>query len=211
MHAKAASHHLTQHAILPFPLGSREPAQCKSSARGSRCQLRQPIFPSSSPDGSPSTLSRDPQYLPITNTRYILIILWSKIERLWLLRAVLSMSIPSGIEHGADGSSTPITYRISGIPVDWDVARLGEFLRDQDTASLPVVESLAVEAAASAEWLTATVSFDAAPSKYRLPTVGKPSKLRLCGQASRTRATLDVDFLGMTTLFAPPQENHELE
>lgn len=120
--------------------------------------------------------------------------------------------MPSDSNHEPEGSknpATPITYRIAGIPVDWDIARLQEFLRDINPAAPPVVNSLAKEAVAG--WSTATVSFDAATTGIKLPRSGESTSVSLPLAVGRARATLDRDFLGMTTLFAPAPKDHEVE
>ncbi|KAL7934394.1 ankyrin repeat-containing domain protein [Trichoderma chlorosporum] len=97
------------------------------------------------------------------------------------------------------------TFRIRGVPNDWDRDKLESFLAERDSLSLPVVQSLAKEFHGRSQ--TATVLFRNAcqlPLRISLPTpYGEFGELR--------NLTLDHGFLGITSLFAPPQQDHKVD
>lgn len=104
-----------------------------------------------------------------------------------------------------------MTFRIRGVQLEWGQDRLESFLAEQDTAAGPVVRSLVRETHGRS--LSATVTFQCIPRPLRdLPTG------RTWDIAVRTRpgsrpecVSLDTGFLGTTTLFAPPDEDHKVE
>ncbi|KAK5988990.1 hypothetical protein PT974_10488 [Cladobotryum mycophilum] len=103
-----------------------------------------------------------------------------------------------------------ITFRVCGVPVDWDRERLQSFLANQGITDIEI-ESLALEANTSSQ--TATLSFQTVPSKLR----NNSSWSILLSKAPDTESigkeylTFDKAFLGMTTLFAPPLKDHQVE
>jgi hypothetical protein len=97
------------------------------------------------------------------------------------------------------------TYRIRGVPNDWDKDKLESFLVERDGSAGPVIQSLAKEFHGRSQ--TATVLFQ---NTCRLPL--KISLPEAFGQFGELRnLTLDHAFLGITTLFAPPQQDHKVE
>lgn len=97
------------------------------------------------------------------------------------------------------------TYRIRGIPLGWNANRLRTFLAESYRTEPQLIGSLACEIHGVSQ--TATVSF---PDDLKLPH----SQIRLptSSQLSRPQVvTIDDDFLGITTLYSPPTENHKIE
>ncbi|CAH0046042.1 unnamed protein product [Clonostachys solani] len=90
-------------------------------------------------------------------------------------------------------------FRVQGIPLDWNVDRLGSVLESEGDFLSPSVRSLAIEI--HGRWNTATVSFIGVPqpikSRIALPTTAD--------QADRLWLTLDDHFHGITTLYAPEE------
>jgi hypothetical protein len=104
------------------------------------------------------------------------------------------------------------TFRVRGVPHDWDRDRLRSSLTEQGSAS-PVVQSLASEIHGRSQ--TATVSFLNVPSQlWNLPA-GRTWDIPLpvpSDQLSGSRGlALDDGFLGITTLYAPPPPDHKVE
>lgn len=104
-------------------------------------------------------------------------------------------------------STTPtpksLTYRIRGVPVDWDSPRLLSYLSEHVNNLSPVVKSLAKEIHGGSGTGTATF-------------VGQPRReIALQESVNQTAQSkylsFDKDFLGITTLYAPPVDDHELE
>ena len=101
------------------------------------------------------------------------------------------------------------TIRVRGVPQNWDAGQLQSFFRERAGLESLVVRSLALEI--NDQSATATVNFEVSPSivqagqafKIALPKVGhnvRPGSLKL-----------DIDFFGITTLFRPSEEYHEIE
>lgn len=103
------------------------------------------------------------------------------------------------------------TFRVRGIPADWDTKRLTSLL--METFDLvPTVTSLAQEIQTGVQ--SATVSFQAASDVLRMPEPGTSIRLpRSLNEEASRRAylQLDDDFHGMTTLFTPPEDDHRVE
>jgi hypothetical protein len=94
------------------------------------------------------------------------------------------------------------TYRIRGVPNDWDKDRLETFLAERGFISRPSVRSLAIEFHGRSQ--TATVLFDTTghlPLKIPLPDSGGESH----------SLALDPGFLSITSLFTPCQQDHKVE
>ncbi|KFA68648.1 hypothetical protein S40285_09439 [Stachybotrys chlorohalonatus IBT 40285] len=103
------------------------------------------------------------------------------------------------------------TFRVRGIPADWDTKRLTSLL--METFDLvPTVTSLAQEIQTGVQ--SATVSFQAASDVLRMPEPGTSIRLpRSLNEEASRRAylQLDDDFHGMTTLFTPPEDDHRVD
>ena len=107
---------------------------------------------------------------------------------------------------------SPKTFRIQGVPVEWDVERLRSFIEDQEPSLGPSIESLACEIHGRSK--TGTISFGVKPNQ---PEPGKQAwRIALPKgpepQPARHRyLELDDGFLGMTTLYRPLAEDHKVE
>jgi hypothetical protein len=106
------------------------------------------------------------------------------------------------------------TFRIRGIPLSWDKKQLQAYLEQQEASSQPLVKSLAHEV--DGYFQTATVNFQGSLSKG---TAKKPWNIPLPEPdndnddfpVAALPLRVDAAFLGITTLFAPPVEDHEAE
>jgi hypothetical protein len=95
------------------------------------------------------------------------------------------------------------TYRVRGVPIEWHKDQLQSFLADHHGSHDAVIRSLALEAHGRSK--TGTVTFR--------DVTQLPKTLRGCLQPDVETQTLTLDdgFLGLTTLFAPPPEDHQIE
>lgn len=84
------------------------------------------------------------------------------------------------------------TYRLRMVPRDWDSDKLQDFL--DKTGHNVSVKSLALEV--KGDYKTATCTFDG-PRPHTTPKLKSLS--------------IDQDFYGLTTLYAPSPEDHEIE
>ena len=97
---------------------------------------------------------------------------------------------------------TRLTFRVRGVPLDWDKSRLQAFLAplgDPPNFGL-TIGSLATEFHGRS--LTATVAFQAGGS-WGVPL---PDSCR-----SKPEIALDHQFLGITTLYTPSEDHHKVE
>ncbi|KAI4862015.1 hypothetical protein F4820DRAFT_39340 [Hypoxylon rubiginosum] len=123
---------------------------------------------------------------------------------------------PSQISKEAKGFGRPTdqhppkggwTFRVRGVPHDWDRGSLQSFLAEQDDSANPAVRSLANEIHGRSQ--TATVSFQGTPRQLRIPLPPHPT-----GPTEPTEPQvliLDDKFLGVTTLYTPPPEDHKVD
>ncbi|EJP65979.1 nacht and ankyrin domain containing protein [Beauveria bassiana ARSEF 2860] len=97
--------------------------------------------------------------------------------------------------EGASGSSTK-TFRITGVPNGWDKEKLRSFMGNyfQDVS----IQSLAPRIDGGSGQATAILG----------DQVGNANP---SGTSTIGGLTWDTDFVGMTTLFAPPQDDHKLD
>lgn len=104
-----------------------------------------------------------------------------------------------------------ITFRVRGVPADWDADRLQSFLTEQDGAARPILQSLAREIHGKS--LSATVTFHTIPSPLQALPTEKTWNIYVCRQfgVRPESLSLDANFFGMTTLFMPPKEHHKIE
>ncbi|UKZ79213.1 hypothetical protein TrVFT333_006963 [Trichoderma virens FT-333] len=96
------------------------------------------------------------------------------------------------------------TIRTRGVPRNWDIDQLQSFLLEQGEPACTVVESLAPEINGRSS--TATVTFKDVPPDLRALWPGQTCQYplpKLDHNARSEYLTLDVDFLGVTTLFYP--------
>ncbi|KJZ70126.1 hypothetical protein HIM_10496 [Hirsutella minnesotensis 3608] len=127
----------------------------------------------------------------------------------WLGRHKAWTPRPAPIERML--AKTPKTFRVRGVPLDWDSGRLQIFL--QEGESIPTVKSLAREIHSRSS--SGTVIYRDLPAALS-PNLTKPRTLCLPKppemHTTRPKSlTLDADFLGMTTLFAPPEDDHKVD
>lgn len=99
------------------------------------------------------------------------------------------------------------TFRIRGVPHEWDRVRLQSFLAEQDASAGPTVKSLAKEFDGRSQ--TATVLFRNAPPARR--TLDIPPPVPSDQFSESPRLTFDDGFLGITTLCVPPPQDHKVE
>jgi len=123
---------------------------------------------------------------------------------LWYCRSLLasppaSVTTPLGDAEVSDAR----TYRVQGVPITWQRDQLQSFLANHDGCHGPVIRSLALEAHGRSQ--TGTVTFRNG--------MQPPMKVRGSLQPGEDTKTLMLDdsFLGLTTLFTPSQEDHQVE
>ncbi|KAL7916459.1 hypothetical protein GGI35DRAFT_466067 [Trichoderma velutinum] len=104
------------------------------------------------------------------------------------------------------------TFRIRGVPLNWGMNQLQRHLELHEPASQPVLKSLAIEI--DGHFKTATVNFLDSPPSVQ---TAKPWYIPLPETDESELAVstlplrLDGDFLGITTLFSPPVEDHGVD
>jgi hypothetical protein len=107
-----------------------------------------------------------------------------------------------------------LTFRIRGIPLSWDKEQLQVYLEQEELDSQPLVKSLACEVDGCSK--TATVLFQ---SSLPAEKTSKPWNISLPEpdndhddfSVSALPLRVDGAFLGITTLFTPPVEDHGVE
>ncbi|QYT01581.1 DUF676 domain-containing protein [Trichoderma simmonsii] len=103
------------------------------------------------------------------------------------------------------------TYRVRGVPADWDCQRLQAFLSDQGNVTDAVIESLAHENNGVCQVATAT--FENLPSQLQhghswsilIPRTPNTKLTR------KQYLTIDNHFHGLTTLYTPSSEDHKID
>ncbi|KAK3353544.1 hypothetical protein B0T25DRAFT_214835 [Lasiosphaeria hispida] len=106
------------------------------------------------------------------------------------------------------------TFRMRGVPLEWDAARVLSFLTEHYGSAKPVIKSLAPEI--GGRFRTGTVVFLDAVSPPDALQTGSPWRISLprreTDQATCDESLmLDDDFHGITTLFAPPPDDHKVD
>ncbi|PCD20340.1 hypothetical protein AU210_016207 [Fusarium oxysporum f. sp. radicis-cucumerinum] len=103
------------------------------------------------------------------------------------------------------------TFRVSGIPRDWNKDRLRSFLADLDDTVRPVVESLTADI--DGRCSIATVTSQDFSKHFQNGQSWKIPLRQLPGsQSARDRyLVLDDAFLGITSLFDPQPEDHKID
>lgn len=131
----------------------------------------------------------------------IIAVLTFVVTRRWLSLST-DDSCPDPVAS-AKPARTPITYQIRGVPIGWTEPQLQAYLLEHVEKDSPNVTSLATEIHGSSG--TATATFQGEP----------PEVIALPKPADQTGPTrylaIDKDFLGVTTLYAPPPVDHLLE
>ncbi|KAL6900169.1 hypothetical protein GGI43DRAFT_60665 [Trichoderma evansii] len=106
------------------------------------------------------------------------------------------------------------TFRIRGVPLSWDEDQLQAHLEHQEPDFRPLVKSLANEV--DGYFKTATINFqNPLPSErienpWNIP-LPEPDDDDDDFSVSVLPLRVDSAFLGITTLFAPPVEDHEVD
>lgn len=124
----------------------------------------------------------------------------------WLLRRH-TPATPSSSEASKDGR----TFRVRCVPLAWDSDRLKSFLTDHANTAGPVIRSLAYEINSRSS--TSTVVFQNIPVPLQTEKVWS---IRLSSTTENQPArnqylTLDDDFFGITTLYTPSPDDHNVE
>jgi hypothetical protein len=105
------------------------------------------------------------------------------------------------------------TFRVRGVPCGWNRALLESFLAEQGESAGPAVRSLAREIHGRSQ--TATVAFEKVSPRLQALPPGPPWQIHLpaaTGPSARSHSlALDHGFLGITTLYAPPSQDHKVE
>jgi len=94
------------------------------------------------------------------------------------------------------------THRARGVPIHWDEEQLRNLLAVQCDSADPDIRSLATEIDGRSR--TATVDFQDMPASYQIALPDTPSR-------GSQPIRLDKDFLGITTLFKPPPQDHKVD
>lgn len=97
------------------------------------------------------------------------------------------------------------THRVRGIPLTWDISRLQAFLASQRSFGDALVYSLATELHGNSRSATAFLGGSKTSGQIHVQNdvTDKPSR--------PVTLSLDQEFLGITTLFAPGEDEHKLE
>ncbi|KAI7761028.1 hypothetical protein LZL87_011433 [Fusarium oxysporum] len=103
------------------------------------------------------------------------------------------------------------TFRISGVPSEWNKDRLQSFLADQDGIDGPDINSLAININNCSS--TGTATFQKIPRQLQNGGSWKIPIPSLPGNSSAHKQCLELDsaFLGITPLYSPRLEDHEVE
>ncbi|KAL7936536.1 hypothetical protein V8C35DRAFT_295770 [Trichoderma chlorosporum] len=104
----------------------------------------------------------------------------------------------------------PKTYRVNGIPLDWDREKLRSFLmHSEHLADTVVVESLAHEA--NLETKTATVTLTNSSLQH---SSGRSRQILIPQEMDvlfNRHLSIEKEFLGMTTLYEPLSKDHKID
>lgn len=97
------------------------------------------------------------------------------------------------------------THRVRGVPLTWDISRLQAFLASQRSFGDALVYSLATELQGNSRSATAFLGGSKTSGQIHVQNdvMDKPSR--------PVTLSLDQEFLGITTLFAPGDDDHKLE
>jgi hypothetical protein len=126
---------------------------------------------------------------------------------------MISMASKDSGQNKSDQHYTPKagqTFRVRVVPLEWDGERLQSLLVEQDSNSGPNIRSLADEVDGRSR--TATITFAIIPHQLLPQTNWSIPLVMAAGQLNRPQTvTLDDSFLGITTLYAPPPQDHKVE
>lgn len=129
----------------------------------------------------------------------------------WVLRRRALITNPICSEKQILSRETS-TYRVSGVPLDWDRERLQTFLKSRELAEVITIDSIAREA--NIESQTATVTLT---NSYMLQWPGKSRQFSLSEEHDNDflnlnrSVSVENNFIGLTTLYEPPVRDHKIE
>ncbi|UKZ61865.1 uncharacterized protein TrAtP1_003127 [Trichoderma atroviride] len=110
-----------------------------------------------------------------------------------------------------ESQSDSISFRIRGVPTDWSREQLQSFLKSQENGLDVSIKSLATDA--GEQYQSATITFPDLPSRLqRHPhwDIVVPATFNAMA-AGEQYLSIDKDFYGLTTLFAPTPGDHKIE
>ncbi|KAH6970751.1 hypothetical protein BKA56DRAFT_559223 [Ilyonectria sp. MPI-CAGE-AT-0026] len=121
-------------------------------------------------------------------------------------------SAPEALYPAREAANASITFRIRGVPLNWDSERLQSFLLERENWAGLTVRSLARETTGRSG--TGTVTFQTSPPQLQELETGGSYRIQLPpgDQPSRKQyLVVDKDFYGITTLYSPPTEDHKID
>lgn len=107
--------------------------------------------------------------------------------------------------------SDKISFRVRGVPTDWGRDQLQSFLKSQENGLEVLIKSLAIEA--GEQYQSATITFPDLLlrfQKYPQWDIVVPETFNAMA-TGELYLSIDKDFYGLTTLFAPPPKDHKIE
>ncbi|TFB02189.1 hypothetical protein CCMA1212_005710 [Trichoderma ghanense] len=128
-----------------------------------------------------------------------------------LRRLTRSTAKPSETPKADASPNLKTTFRVSGVPLSWDQELLQSLITSKTSISDVVIESLAHEAGVDLQ--TATVTLGTNPPKlqngrtWQIPLPQEPDSQPVGEQW----LAIEKDFHGITTLYAPPPEDHRID
>lgn len=127
------------------------------------------------------------------------------------LPLVSSVGAAASESTNTDPQSGSISFRVRGVPISWSREQLKSFLKNQENDLNASIKSLATEA--GEQYQSATITFPNLPSrlqKYPRWDIVVPETFNAI-VAGEQYLSIDKDFYGLTTLFAPTQRDHKIE
>lgn len=101
------------------------------------------------------------------------------------------------------------TFRIRGVPLAWDSKQLQDLLQTSSGDAQPRVSSLALEVNKRTQ--TATATFTKVSQQLQDRKSWNISVLSDPSQIEDDSVNLDDGFAGVTTLYSPPPNEHNIE
>ncbi|KAI0864359.1 hypothetical protein F4860DRAFT_441662 [Xylaria cubensis] len=121
-------------------------------------------------------------------------------------------SVSTDIRHSKSFNGDR-TFRVRGVPLDWDIKRLQSFLAEQDDAAGPTVQSLAEEVHGRS--YTATISYCNIPNPLQTAESGRPMQISLLSKSDELSRhqilVVDDSFHGITPFYSPSQADHKID
>lgn len=125
---------------------------------------------------------------------------------------LITSSEPAAFKSTNKASPSDNTsFRVRGVPTDWGREQLQSFLKSQENGLDVSIKSLAIEA--GEQYQSATVTFTYLPlrlQKHPQWDIVVPETFNAMA-AGEQYLSIDKDFYGLTTLFAPPPRDHKIE